>query len=274
MAGPQPQHRHPQHRPGLVDPLLAVLKIFHAIRGGSADLDRQLQHLDALLISASQPPDDMDIGQELMRIGQHQETNDRRNAARHQRITDLLPRSVAEFYAVYAYTDISAAKMNPILSLSSSPQFNPRDLAEFTCVQTMESRIMRIIFPGGHRIKDLTRSKDGKKLVLHYIPYVEASKRMLRNKMLAGHIYTKYEVQMSPRNPANRGMGRANSGTWFQGAQIRAQRLVLKAGKGCDVRVAGLLTASDATYGLKNMPWHGMYGKALICKLIGLMIKL
>ena len=96
---------------------------------------------------------------------------------------------------------------------------------------------------------------------------------MLSNKMLAGHIYTKYEVQMSPRNPANRGMGRANSGTWFQAAQIRAQRLVLKAGKGCDVRVAGLLTASDATYGLKNMPWHGMYGKALICKLIGLMIK-
>ena len=48
----------------------------------------------------------------------------------------------------------------------------------------------------------------------------------------------------------------------------------LKAGKGCDVRVAGLLTASDATYGLKNMPWHGMYGKALICKLIGLMINL
>ncbi len=112
MAGPQPQHRHPQHRPGMVDPLFAVLKTFHAIqvRGGSADLDRQLQQLDALLISSSQPPDDMNIGQEIMRIGQHQETNDRRNAVRHQRITDLLPRSVAEFYAVYAYTDVSAAK--------------------------------------------------------------------------------------------------------------------------------------------------------------------
>jgi hypothetical protein len=257
----------------MVDPLFAVLKIFHAIRGGSADLDRQLQQLDALLISASQPPDDMDIGPEIMRIGQHQESNDRRNAVRHKRITELLPRSVAEFYAVYAYTDVSAAKMNTFLSLTSCPQFNPHDLAEFTCVQTMESRIMSTIFPGGHRTKDLTRIKDQKKLVLHYIPYVEASKRMLRNKMLAGHIYTKYEVQMSPRNPANREMGRANSGTWFQAAQIRAQRLVLKAGKGCDVRVAGLLTASDATYGLKNMPWHGMYGKALICKLIGLMIK-
>ena len=171
-----------------------------------------------------------------------------------------------EFYAVYAYTDVSAAKMNTFRSLSSSQQFNHRDLAEFTCVQTMESRIMRIIFPGGHRTRDLTRNNDGKKLILHYIPYVEAVKRILRTRMLDGHIYTRYEVEMSPRNPANRGMGRANSGTWFQGAQIRAQRLVLEAGKGCDVRVAGLLTASDATYGLKNMPWHGMYGKAWSCK--------
>ena len=239
-----------------------IFKSFHAIRGGPADLDRNLQRLDTLLISASQPPDDIDIGQAIMRVGQQQEANIRRNAARHQRITDLLPRTVAEFYAVYAYTDVSAAKMNTFLSLSSSQQFNPRDLAEFTCVQTMESRIMRIIFPGGHRTRDLTRNNDGKKLILHYIPYVEAVKRILRNRMLDGHIFTKYEVEMSPRNPANRGMGRANSGTWFQGAQIRAQRLVLEAGKGCDVRVAGLLTASDATYGLKNMPWHGMYGKA------------
>ena len=45
---------------------------------------------------------------------------------------------------------------------------------------------------------------------------------------------------MSPRNPANRGMGRANSGTWFQGAQIRALRLVLQAGKGSHLRIPPL----------------------------------
>ena len=30
--------------------------------------------------------------------------------------------------------------------------------------------------------------------------------------------------------------------------------------EGVETRVAGLLTASDATYGEKNMPWHGSYG--------------
>jgi hypothetical protein len=75
------------------------LKSFHAIRGGPAGFDKNLQRLDTLLISASQPPDDMDIGQAIMRVGQQQEANVRRNAARHQRITNSLPRSVAEFYA-------------------------------------------------------------------------------------------------------------------------------------------------------------------------------
>ena len=102
FSGQRPQHLHLRQRPGIVDPLHTILKTFHAIRGGHADLDKHLQHLDALLISASQPPDDMDIGQAIMRIGQHQKANVRRNAARHKRITDLLPRSVAEFYAVYA----------------------------------------------------------------------------------------------------------------------------------------------------------------------------
>ena len=30
--------------------------------------------------------------------------------------------------------------------------------------------------------------------------------------------------------------------------------------EGVETRVAGLLTASDATYGEKNMQWHGSYG--------------
>ncbi len=61
-----------------------------------------------------------------------------------------------------------------------------------------------------------------------------------------------------------RAIGRANSGTLFQGAQIRANHLAHGSGlgkEGVETRVAGLLTASDATYGEKNMPWHGSYGK-------------
>jgi hypothetical protein len=30
--------------------------------------------------------------------------------------------------------------------------------------------------------------------------------------------------------------------------------------EGVETRVAGLLTASDGTYGEKNMQWHGSYG--------------
>ena len=56
-----------------------------------------------------------------------------------------------------------------------------------------------------------------------------------------------------------------SSGTLFQAAQIRANHLAHGSGlgkEGVETRVAGLLTASDATYGEKNMPWHGSYGKS------------
>ena len=66
---------------------------------------------------------------------------------------------------------------------------------------------------------------------------------------------------------------RADSGapTWghsfkFQAAQIRANLLAQGSGlgiEGVETRVAGLLSVSDATYGEKNMPWHGSYGKCL-----------
>ncbi len=51
-----------------VQSLTYYLGIYHAIRGGHADLDKHLQRLDNLLISASQPPDDMDIGQAIMKV--------------------------------------------------------------------------------------------------------------------------------------------------------------------------------------------------------------
>ena len=53
--------------------------------------------------------------------------------------------------------------------------------------------------------------------------------------------------------------------TLFQAAQIRANNLAQGSGlgkEGMETRVAGLLTVSDATYGEKNMPWHGSCGKS------------
>ncbi len=34
---------------------------------------------------------------------------------------------------------------------------------------------------------------------------------------------------------------------------------------GLETRVAALVTVSDATYGEKNLPWHGVYGIARLC---------
>ena len=93
---------------------------------------------------------------------------------------------------------------------------------------------------------------------------VECLRSILRNRSFEGKIYHNYEAQWSTRNLGVRAIGRANSGTTFQGAQIRANHLARGSGlgkEGVETRVAGLLTASDATYGEKNMPWHGSYGK-------------
>ena len=69
-------------------------------------------------------------------------------------------------------------------------------------------------------------------------------------------------MKWSTRRLGVRAIGRANSGpvsgTLFQGAQIRANHLAHGSGlgkEGVETRVAGLLTASDATYGEKNMQW-------------------
>jgi hypothetical protein len=83
------------------------------------------------------------------------------------------PRTVAEFFCTWSSADISAAKGNAFLSMASNPKFSPYGLAELTCVQTIESRIMKFLFPEGHKTKDLTRRRDGKQLILHYIPYIE-----------------------------------------------------------------------------------------------------
>jgi hypothetical protein len=188
------------------------------------------------------------------------------------------PRSAAEFFCAYSYADISAAKGNTFLQMATNPKFSPHDLSEFTSVQTMESKIMKFLFPEGHKIKNLTRQRDGKQLVLHYIPFIEVVRRLLRNEAFAGKMYHNFEVQWSARRNGVRAIGRSNTGTLFQGAQIRANRLAAGSGlakMGLETRVAMLVTASDATYGEKNMPWHGVYGKAHITlRLHGNYIKL
>ncbi len=63
------------------------------------------------------------------------------------------PRSVAEVLCAYFYADISGAKGNTFLTLTTNPKFSPYDLSEFTSVQTMESKIMKYLFPERHKVE-------------------------------------------------------------------------------------------------------------------------
>ena len=61
--------------------------------------------------------------------------------------------------------------------------------------------------------------------------------------------------------PGARGFGRVNSGSWFEAAQYRANQLVAATGGlGTKCAVAGLVWVSDASFGGKNTPWHGVCG--------------
>ena len=239
------------------DPLQRILLTSKAIRQGHQALQRHMSALEDL--DLDMPVMDHDGGD--LRPVQALSSRYRQNLLK---AAQEFPRTVAEFFCAWSGADISAAKGNTFLGMARNPKFSPHDLAEFTCVQTMESRIMKFLFPEGHKTKDLTRRRDGKKLILHYVPYIEIARRQLRNEMFAGKMYHNFQVQWSTRRLGVRAIGRANSGTLFQAAQIRATHLAQGSGLGKDgveTRVAGLLTVSDATYGEKNMPWHGSYGK-------------
>ena len=148
--------------------------------------------------------------------------------------------------------------------MAVNPKFSPHDLSEFTSDQTMESKIMTFLFTEGHKTKDLTRRRDGKRLVLHYTPFIEVVRRQLRNEAFKGKMYHNFEMQWSTRSTRHRpGIGRSNSGTLIQGAQIRANFLSMGSGlakPGLKTRVATFVTVSDGPYGEKNMPWHAVYG--------------
>ena len=129
------------------------------------------------------------------------------------------PRSVAECFCAYSYADISAAKGSTFLGMAVNPKFSPHDLSEFTSVQTMESKIMKFLFPEGHKIKDLTRQRDGKRMVLHYLPYIEMVRRLLRNESFKGKMYHNFEMQWSTRRLGREyaQSGAATRGHYFKG---------------------------------------------------------
>ena len=207
------------------DPLQRMSLTGSAIKRGTAAFQKHLGALGDMMERALASCDQLEDMQCPMQVQLSSAYKRRMMQAASE-----FPRSVAEFYCAYSYADISGAKGNTFLTLTTNPKFSLYDLSEFTSVQTMESKIMKYLFPEGHKVKNLTRQRDGKQLVLHYIPYIEVVRRLLRNEAFAGKMYHNFEVQWSARRNGVRVIGRSNSGTLFEGAQIRANRL--EAGSG------------------------------------------
>ena len=170
-------------------------------------------------------------------------------------------RSFAEFMAGWMLADISYAKGGRMLEVATNVRFNPEHFPSMS-LRTLEQKLVKTIFPNGHRTADLTRPEDGdQKIIFHYIPFTEVVRRQLSRRAFAGHQYLEYEPQKCPRNPRARGFGRVNSGTWFEAAQYRANQLVAAAGvRETKYAVAGLVWVSDSSFGGKNTSWHGVYG--------------
>ena len=159
VAGPVPQL--PAVQAALHDdPLQRIVMTGAAIRRGPQALLRHMSVLEDMMARALASMDS-DI--------QDPRPAPQLNSAYRRRLKQAaqeFPRSVAEFYCAYSYADISAAKGNTFLGMAVNQKFSPHDLSEFTSVQTMESKIMKFLFPEGHKIKDLTRQRDGKRMVL------------------------------------------------------------------------------------------------------------
>ena len=239
------------------DPLQRIVMTGAAIRRGPQALLRHMSVLEDMMARALASMDS-DI--------QDPRPAPQLNSAYRRRLKQAaqeFPRSVAEFFCAFSYADISAAKGNTFLAMAVNPKFSPHDLSEFTSVQSMESKIMKFLFPEGHKTANLTRQRDGRPVILHYVPFIEVVRRLLRNEGFKGKMYHGFEMQWSTRRFGVRAIGRSNSGTLFQGAQIRANWLSKNSGlakPGVETRVAAFVTVSDGTYGEKNMPYHGVYG--------------
>lgn len=133
------------------DPLLRISLTSKAIRQGPQALHKHLLALEDmdLEMPVIDPVDAGDLRPDQSLSSRHKQNL--QNAAKE------FPRTVAEYFCAWFSADISAAKGNAFLSMASNPKFSPYDLAEIISVQTMEFRIMKCLFPEGHKTKDLTR---------------------------------------------------------------------------------------------------------------------
>ena len=115
-------------------------------------------------------------------------------------------RSLAEFMAGWMHADILYyAKGERMLEVATNVSFKPEHFPSVS-LRTLEQKLVKTIFPNGHRTADLTRSEDGdQKIIFHYIPFTEVVRRQLSRRAFAGHQYLEYEPQKCQRNPGARG---------------------------------------------------------------------
>ena len=98
-------------------------------------------------------------------------------------------RSFAEYMAGWLRADISYDKGDRMLEVATNIRFNPEHFPSMS-LRTMEQKLVKTIFPNGHRTADITRPEDGdQKIIFHYIPFTECVCRQLSRRVFAGHQY-------------------------------------------------------------------------------------
>ena len=192
------------------DPLLRIVLTGGAIRRGPQALQKHLSALGDMMerVLASIDPE---IPQQAP--GPQLSSAYRR---RLKQAASQFPRSVAEFFCAFSYADISAAKGNTFLAMAVNPKFSPHDLSEFTSVQSMESKIMKFLFPEGHKTANLTRQRDGRPVILHYVPFIEVG-GCFETKALKAKCITTLRCSGQPGALEYVQSGAATRGHYFKG---------------------------------------------------------
>ena len=73
-----------------------------------------------------------------------------------------------------------------MLEVATNTRFNPEHFPSMS-LRTVEQKLVKTIFPNGHRTADLTRPEDGdQKIIFHYIPFTECASRQLSRRAFAG----------------------------------------------------------------------------------------
>ena len=86
--------------------------------------------------------------------------------SRLKEIARRLPRSMVEFFAAFAFADISMAKGNSFLGVVTNTLFRGSDIP-FRSLETVEDKIIKACFPEGFKVMELTRKNDGNQKVSH-----------------------------------------------------------------------------------------------------------